>query len=221
VQPSDTLQRIHAAAIIAIVRAEDSEEALRVVGALMEAGAPAIELTFTTPGVDHALREVRRAYGGEPLIGAGTVRTLDQIELAQSAGADFLVSPNLNPTVLTAMLATGLPTVPGVFTPSEVSNALELGAEVVKLFPASTGGVGHYKALLGPFPGLKVVPTGGVNLSTISEWLQAGAFAVGVGGEICSRALMSEGKWSEITDRARRFVDAVNEARPQLVGATT
>jgi len=184
---------VHDAGLIAIVRADNSDEAVHVVGALMEGGAPAVELTFTTPGVDGALREVRKVYGDGALIGAGTIRTTEQAELAVDAGADFLVSPNLRPEVLTAMLATGLPTVPGVFTPSEVDLALEMGAEVVKLFPASIGGPGHLKALRGPFPDLQVIPTGGVNLETIASWFSAGAFAVGVGGEICARPLMREG----------------------------
>jgi 2-dehydro-3-deoxyphosphogluconate aldolase/(4S)-4-hydroxy-2-oxoglutarate aldolase len=218
-QVSSTATRIHDAGIIAVVRAENSDEAVRVVGALMKAGAPAIELTFTTPNVDVALREVRRVYGPTPLIGAGTLRHVDQVAVAVASGADFLVSPNLSPEVLTTGLATGMPTIPGVFTPSEVAAALDLGASVVKLFPASTGGIGHFKALLGPFPDIKVVPTGGVDLNMIGDWLAAGAFAVGVGSEICPRALMREGRWSEITGRARQFIEAAHAARPELTGA--
>ena len=210
---SDKLSRVHDAGLIAIVRADSSDEAVHVVGALLDGGVPAVELTFTTPGVDHALREVRKTYGDSVLIGAGTIRTLEQVELAVAAGADFLVSPNLRPEVLSAMLATGLPTVPGVFTPSEIDLALELGAEVVKLFPASIGGPGHLKALRGPFPDLQVIPTGGVNLQTLTAWFSAGAFAVGVGGEICARPLMREGNWLEITRRAKQFADATRTAR--------
>lgn len=215
----DKLSRVHDAGLIAIVRADNSDEAVHVVGALVEGGAPAVELTFTTPGVDRALREVRKVYGENALVGAGTIRTLDQIELAVDAGADFLVSPNLRPEVLEAMLATGLPTVPGVFTPSEVDVALEMGAQVVKLFPASIGGPAHLKALRGPFPDLQVIPTGGVGLDTIASWFSAGAFAVGVGGEICARPLMREGNWAEITRRARQFADATRAARGVLAGS--
>ncbi len=218
---SDGFTRIQSAGLIAIVRADSSEEAVRVVGALIEGGSPAVELTFTTPGVDSALREVRKTYGDGALLGAGTIRTLEQVDLAAAAGADFLVSPNLRPEILNAMLSTGLPAVPGVFTPSEVDLALDMGAEVVKLFPASIGGPGHLKALRGPFPDLKVIPTGGVNLETIGSWFTAGAFAVGVGSEICARSLMREGNWAEITLRARQFVDAMRETRRTPAGVAS
>jgi 2-dehydro-3-deoxyphosphogluconate aldolase / (4S)-4-hydroxy-2-oxoglutarate aldolase len=210
---SEILERIGAAGLIAVIRAESGDEAVRAVGALVDGGVPAVELTFTTPGVNAALREVRHTYGDAVLIGAGSIRDPQQVELARAAGAEFLVSPNLRADVLAAMLATGLPSVPGTFTPSEVAQALDLGAEVVKLFPASTGGTGHLKALFGPFPGLKVIPTGGVDIGNIGSWLAAGALAVGVGGEICSRALMKEGNWVEITRRAREFATAVTHAR--------
>jgi len=215
--PNHSLERIHEAGLVVVIRAPTPDEAVSIVGALIQGGATAIELTFTTPGVDDALRRVRAMYGDEPLVGAGTIRSSEQVARAVAAGADFLVSPNLRADVLEAMLATGRPAIPGVFTPSEVAEALDLGAEVVKLFPGSIGGPGHLKALRGPFPGLRVVPTGGVDLETLSEWFKAGAFAVGVGGEICPPKMVEEENWTEIAARARRFVDATSAARREEV----
>ena len=207
------MTRIAEAGLVAVIRAESPEEAVRTVGALVEGGVRVVELTFTTPDVDTALREARNVHGDSVLIGAGTVRTIEQVELAYESGAQFLVAPNLREKVLEAMLSTGLPSIPGVFTPSEVAIALDAGADTVKLFPASSGGIGHLKALLGPFPELRVLPTGGIDLINLSTWLRAGAVAVGVGGELCSRALIKEGRWDTIAEHAREFARVVNEAR--------
>lgn len=210
---SRAMTRIAEAGLVAVIRTDTSEEAVRTVGALVEGGVRVVELTFTTPNVDTALREVRNIHGDSVLIGAGTVRMLQQVEMAFHAGAEFLVAPNLRESVLEAMLSTGLLSIPGAFTPSEVAIALDAGAETVKLFPASTGGIGHMKALLSPFPQLRLLPTGGIDLTNLGSWLRAGAVAVGVGGELCSRALIKEGRWEGIAERARQFVRAVDEAR--------
>ncbi len=204
--------RLADARLIAVVRADRPEHAVRVAGSLLDGGLAAIEITFTTPGAAEALAEVRAAYGERVLLGAGTIHEPAQVETAVRAGADFLVSAHLRPDLLAAMLASGLPAAPGVFTPSEVAQALDAGAEVVKLFPASTGGPAHLKALRGPFPGLQTIPTGGIDLANVAPWLAAGALAVGVGGELVSRPLMREGCWEEITERARRFVAAARDA---------
>jgi 2-dehydro-3-deoxyphosphogluconate aldolase/(4S)-4-hydroxy-2-oxoglutarate aldolase len=186
------------------------------VGALLDGGVPAVELTFTTPGAAQALAESRKVYGNAVLLGAGTIRYPEQVDPAVEAGADYLVTPSLRTDVLQAMLGSGLPAVPGVFTPSEVASALDLGATVVKLFPASTGGVAHLKALRGPFPTLQVIPTGGIDASNLGAWLAAGAMAVGVGGELCASSLLEAENWEEIGRRARQFSAAVQAARRQV-----
>jgi 2-dehydro-3-deoxyphosphogluconate aldolase/(4S)-4-hydroxy-2-oxoglutarate aldolase len=195
------------------VRADRAADAVRVVGALLDGGVRAIELTFTTPGAAEALAEARRVYGDRVLLGAGTIREPSQVAQAVQAGAQYLVTPHLRCDLLNAMVATGLPCLPGVLTPSEVAAALEQGAEAVKLFPASTVGTDYLEALRGPFPGLQVVPTGGITLENLGEWLQAGALAVGVGGELCSRRLMQAGDWEEITRRAQQFAMAARRGR--------
>ena len=205
--------RLGEAGLIAVIRAEGPEEAVQMAGALLAGGLPAVELTFSTPGAVEALVEVRKRYGDAVLIGAGTIREPAQAEAAAHAGADFLVSAHLRPDILAAMIATGLPVAPGVFTPSEVAQALDAGAQVVKLFPASTGGPRHLRALRGPFPGLRVIPTGGIGIDDLPAWFDAGALAVGIGGELTPRRLVVEGRWDEITTLARQFAAAADAAR--------
>jgi 2-dehydro-3-deoxyphosphogluconate aldolase/(4S)-4-hydroxy-2-oxoglutarate aldolase len=208
---AETLERLRAARAIAVVRARDGAEAVAVADALAAGGLAAIELTFTTPGVAEALPEVRARLGERLLLGAGTITAAEHVRAAAEAGADFLVSPHLDPALLDEMLTSGLLAVPGVMTPSEVAAALRHGASVVKLFPASTVGVSHLKALLGPFPGLKVVPTGGISISSAGEWLAAGAVAVGLGGELLPKRLRDAGAWGEISDNAARLLAELRE----------
>ncbi len=209
-------QRLYEAGVIAVVRADHRADAVRVAGALLAGGVWAIELTFTTPGAAEALMEVRETYGEDVLLGAGSIREPAQVEAAMRAEVDFMVTAHLRSDVLTAMLATGIPSTPGVFTPSEVGQALDAGAQAVKLFPASTGGPGHLRALRGPFPGLQVIPTGGIDEENIPAWFAAGALAVGAGSELVPRVALHEGRWDEISRRAERFAGATTSARDAL-----
>ena len=216
---TDRYAPLQQAGLVAVVRAEQPELVVRLAAALMAGGIRAIELTFTIPGAAEALTEVRRIHGDAVLLGAGTIREPSQIEVAVRAGADFLVTPHLRPDLLAAMLATGLPAIPGVLTPSEVAAALDAGAEVVKLFPASAMGPGYLRSLRGPFPNLRAVPTGGIDAPDLADWFGAGALAVGVGSELAPRALLAEGRWAELTARASRFIEAARVARAGLLGA--
>ncbi|MEV0291613.1 bifunctional 4-hydroxy-2-oxoglutarate aldolase/2-dehydro-3-deoxy-phosphogluconate aldolase [Kribbella sp. NPDC050820] len=204
---AEALVRLRNAHAFAVVRARDAEEAVAIAEALHAGGLQAIELTFTTPGIEQALCEVRARLGPGLLLGAGTITTPEQACAAADSGADFLVSPHLDPPLLEAMLATGLLATPGVLTPSEVAAARRAGADAVKLFPASTVGVAHLKALLGPFPGLQVVPTGGISVAKAPEWLAAGAVAVGLGSELLPKALRDARAWDEIGRNAARLLD--------------
>jgi len=205
---ADVLERLAAERLVAVLRVDVPDHVEPTVGALVAGGVRAVELTFTTPGVEAELARTRERHP-DLLLGAGTIREPAQARAAAAAGADFLVTPHLEPALLEACLATGLTTLPGTFTPSEVAAALAGGAEAVKLFPASTGGIAHFKALFGPFPGLRVVPTGGIGLADLGAWLEAGAHAVGVGGELCPARLIEAGRFGELTETARRFVGAL------------
>jgi 2-dehydro-3-deoxyphosphogluconate aldolase / (4S)-4-hydroxy-2-oxoglutarate aldolase len=201
---ADAVSRLGQARLVAVLRVPTAELVEPAVDALVAGQLRAVELTFTTPGVAAELDAARRRHPGI-LLGAGTIRRPEEAAAAANAGADFLVMPHLDADLLGACLATGLPSLPGVFTASELGAALGAGAEVVKLFPAGTGGPGHMRALLGPFPGVPVVPTGGIGLDDVAVWLAAGALAVGVGGELCSTELIETGRFDELAQRARDF----------------
>jgi 2-dehydro-3-deoxyphosphogluconate aldolase/(4S)-4-hydroxy-2-oxoglutarate aldolase len=204
---ADVTARLSEHRLVAVLRVPRAEYAEPVVAALVSGGIEVVELTFTTPGVEAALAHVRGRHPGL-LLGAGTIRDEGQARRAAAAGADFLVMPHLDASLLGSCLATGLPSLPGVLTPSEVAAALAEGAELLKLFPAGSAGPAHLRALRGPFPELQIVPTGGIGLEDIPAWIEAGALAVGVGGELCPGALVEQGRFSELAERARLFVAA-------------
>lgn len=182
-RPEETLARIREARVIAVVRADDADDALRRADALAESGIGAVELTFTTPGVERALIELRERRP-ELLVGAGTITRPEQAVSAAEAGAAFLVSPVALLHLVDAMTETGLAAIPGCLTPTEILLALDAGAHAVKIFPAGPLGPGYVKALRGPFPGVRLIPTGGIDPSEVDAWLEAGAFAIGIGGRL-------------------------------------
>jgi 2-dehydro-3-deoxyphosphogluconate aldolase/(4S)-4-hydroxy-2-oxoglutarate aldolase len=203
---ADVLQRLREARVAAVIRADDAESAVAVAAALVEGGLTAVELTYTTPDAGDAIARARSRLGRDVLVGAGTLTTREQIAEATAAGADFLVTPHLDHGLLELMLASGVLALPGVLTPSEVASALAHGAAAVKLFPASSGGMPHLLALFGPFPGIKVVPTGGIDLTDVGAWLEAGAWAVGVGGKLAPRRLDDEDTRRTLVARTRSLV---------------
>ena len=203
------LARLREAQAIAVVRARDGAEAVQIAVALAEGGLQAIELTFTTPGAAGAIAEARRLLEPELLLGAGTITGDEQVAAAIEAGADFLVSPHLDPALLEAMLASGRLALPGVLTPSEVAVALRAGAAAVKLFPAASVGVAHMQALFGPFPGLQVVPTGGIGIEAARGWLDGGAVAVGLGSELIPRALREARAWDAVARNAALLLEQI------------
>jgi 2-dehydro-3-deoxyphosphogluconate aldolase/(4S)-4-hydroxy-2-oxoglutarate aldolase len=202
------IERLRAARVIAVLRTPDGESAVRAAEALVAGGVRAIELTFTTPGAAEALRRARDLLPGDVVVGAGTIRDRAQLDAALDAGAEFLVTPHLDHDLLDAMLAAGRLALPGTLTPTEVAAALAAGAEAVKLFPASAVGPSYLKALRGPFPDVQVVPTGGIGPADVRPWLEAGAVAVGAGGELCPGPLVAEGRWDELSAAAERFLSA-------------
>jgi 2-dehydro-3-deoxyphosphogluconate aldolase/(4S)-4-hydroxy-2-oxoglutarate aldolase len=195
---------------LAVVRAERIPDAAALCRALATGGIRTVELTFTTPGVlDHL-----RAAAGEPGVdlGVGTVLTGDQAKAAIDAGATFLVTPGLRRAVADAAVAAGVPVYLGAFTPTEVAEAMDLGASAVKIFPAGRLGPAYLRDLLGPYPHARLLPSGGVSADNAAEFLAAGASAVCAGTSVVPPAAVAAGEWDLITDRARAFAAALTRS---------
>lgn len=210
--PAETLVRLRRAGVVAVLRGPDAERTLRGIDALVAGGVGAVEVTFSTPDTAVVIEQARAAHGDNLLVGAGTIRTSGEVEAAFAAGAEFLVSPGTRPEITRAMLATGRLSLSGALTPSEVMLAAELGVHVIKLFPAALGGPAYLRSLRGPFADIDLVPTGGVSVDNLADWLSAGAPFVGAGRELCSTADLAAERFDVIEERARRFVAAARAA---------
>lgn len=213
-----TLETLAQAAVFAVLRAPSAASALGAVDALVAGGITGIEVTYSTPDAPAVIAEVARRHGGAVVLGAGTVTTADQARAAVDAGATFLVSPGTVPEVARAMGATGAAVLLGALTPTEVMAADALGADVVKIFPASLGGPAYLAALRAPFPHVPMMPTGGVDAANFGTWLAAGAVAVGAGGTLCPPAALAAGRFDEVEAAARSFTAALAEHRLSVAG---
>jgi 2-dehydro-3-deoxyphosphogluconate aldolase / (4S)-4-hydroxy-2-oxoglutarate aldolase len=197
------VEAIHATRLIAIVRGTDRDSALRTVLTLAEEGIEVIEVSLTTHDAPEVIRRARDTLGPAAPLGAGTVITTEDAALAYRAGANFVVTPALGPAIAAAQ-EHGLPVICGALTPSEVAEAMRQGAQAVKLFPASLGGVGYLRALRDPFPQTPFIPVGGIDTNGAREFLAAGAVAVGIGSPLVGDAA-SDGSVHALRQRARHF----------------
>lgn len=208
------LSMTRAIGVIPVIRASSADIALRVIEALLSAGLPVAEVTMTVPNAIDAIEAASRRFGGDVLIAAGTVTDGATAQRAIDAGAEMVVSPCLVEEVIDVARRNDVAVMPGALTPTEILAAVKAGADLVKVFPASSvGGASYLRALRGPFPDLALVPTGGVTLDNVGEFFRAGAAAVGVGGELVSRELLDKGDYAAIAAMAARFVAAVTDAR--------
>jgi 2-dehydro-3-deoxyphosphogluconate aldolase / (4S)-4-hydroxy-2-oxoglutarate aldolase len=208
------VRRIEEIGIIPVIRAASVEEANRAVEAICPNGIPVVEITMTVPNAVAVIREVARQRGKDVLIGAGTVTNGKQALECIEAGAQFLVSPGLSVAVLEAASAHKILAIPGALTPTELMNAQEHGATLVKIFPCgNVGGPKYLKSLKAPFPHARLIPTGGVNAANAAEFIAAGAFALGVGADLVDAAALREGNLEKVCNAARELVDAVKAAR--------
>ncbi len=194
---------------MAVVRAESSESLVGVVKALAEGGVTAAEITFTVPDAVEVIRQVRREVGDSVVLGAGTVLDPETARAALLAGAEYIVSPVVNLEVIRLCRRYDKAVMPGAFTPTEVVAAWEAGASVVKIFPADVGGPAYLKALRGPLPQVRLMPTGGVDLTTAEAFLRAGACCLGVGGSLVEPKAIAASDFSRIRDLARQYVAIV------------
>jgi 2-dehydro-3-deoxyphosphogluconate aldolase/(4S)-4-hydroxy-2-oxoglutarate aldolase len=208
-----TLKRIVDGGIVAVVRSESSASLVKVVQALAEGGVRAAEVTFTVPDAIEVIRQVRRAVGEAMVLGAGTVLDPETARAALLAGAEYIVAPTLNLDVIRLCHRYDKVVMPGAFTPTEVLTAWEAGADIVKVFPADVGGPAYLKALHGPLPQVRLMPTGGVDLTTAEGFLAAGACCLGVGGALVDSKAIATGDFARIRDLAAQYVAIVHRAR--------
>lgn len=209
----DILHSILDCGLIAIVRLSSAAHLERVAECLVEGGISVVEFTMNTPGALEALSRVRKSVGDDFVLGAGTVLDVQTARAAMRAGAEFIVSPNINPEVVSATSREERVSVPGAFTPTEVWAAMEAGADLVKLFPANFLGPDYLRTLRAPLSDVRLVPTGGVDTVNMKAYLDAGASALGVGSSLVNDARVSAGEFTAISESARRYREAYDRAR--------
>ena len=210
----DQLARVLRSGIVAVIRADSGERLVDVAEALLAGGVEVMEVTFTVPGAVRVLERVAERLGDRVLLGAGTVLDSETARAALLAGAQFIVSPSTHKDVITLCRRYDKLVMPGAFTPTEVVAAWQAGADIVKIFPSDVHGPKYLKALRGPLPQIRMMPTGGVTLETAGEFLRAGACALGVGGSLVEAKTVAAGDMARIESLARQFTAAVKEARP-------
>jgi len=198
--------------VVAILRGVDPDAAIDVADAVVDGGVTALEVTADTPDVARTIGALADRYD-DVLVGAGTVLDAETARALQLAGAEFLVTPTVDAGVIETANRYGTPVATGAFTPTEALRAYESGADLVKVFPAATGGPDHVAALGGPLPQIPLVPTGGVGPENAGDYVAAGAVAVGVGSAIVDDDAVANGEYERIAENARRTVDAVAAAR--------
>jgi 2-dehydro-3-deoxyphosphogluconate aldolase/(4S)-4-hydroxy-2-oxoglutarate aldolase len=215
---NEIMQRILDGKIVAIVRGIPSDKIAGLAQALAAGGITCIEVTFDQSSSEKAqdtldaIASIRKALGDKVCVGAGTVMTEEQVRQAAQAGAEYMISPNVDKQVIRATKALGKVSIPGAMTPTEVAYAYECGADIVKTLPAGVLGTAYIKAVKAPLKHIPVVAVGGVNASNCAEFIKAGAVGVGVGGNLVSPALVNEGRFDEITAMAKEYTDALKGA---------
>lgn len=207
-QKEQVVQAIKNGGVVAVVRAENSEQAIRITEACIEGGITAIELTFTVPFAHQVIETLAKRYTqGEIILGAGTVLDSETARIAMLSGSQFIVSPCFQKNLVCFCNRYRVPVMPGVMTVTEAVAAMETGADILKIFPGELFGPAFIKAIRGPLPQAQIMPTGGVNVDNAGQWIQAGAVALGIG------SALTKGTHSEIVARSRQFLTNIREAR--------
>jgi 2-dehydro-3-deoxyphosphogluconate aldolase/(4S)-4-hydroxy-2-oxoglutarate aldolase len=202
---SDVLQTLSASGVVAVIRMKEPDKLAKVIDAVRQGGVRCIEITMTVPGAVEIIRTLVNSMPKDVLIGAGTVTTPQNAEDVIAAGATFVVSPVLNLDVISVCKKHSVACMPGCYTPTEIFTAWNAGADVCKVFPATSLGPKYFKDLSGPFPHIKLMPTGGVTIDNVGEWIAAGAVAVGIGSDLLDKKAIDEGRYEVLTERAARM----------------
>ena len=209
----EKLERIARCGVVAVMRAPSGEMLADVAEALLAGGVEAVEVTFTVPGAHRVIEQVADRLGDRVLLGAGTVLDPETARAALLAGAEFIVAPTVDTRVIELCRRYDKAVMPGALTPTEVLTAWQAGADVVKVFPSDLTGPRYLKALHGPLPQVRLMPTGGVNLDTAAEFLRCGAWALGIGGSLVEKDALARGDMARIESLARQYVQIVRDAR--------
>lgn len=212
------LELIFESGIIAIMRAQSSTQLAKVASALLKGDIKTIEVTMTTPNALKVVEEISGEFKEDILIGVGTVLDPETARSAILAGAKFIVCPTLNKEVIALANRYSKVVIPGAFTPTEILTAWEMGADLVKVFPAKVGGSTYISALKGPLPQISLLPVGGVSLDNATDFIKAGAFAVGVGGNLVKKEFLKEENFDGLTQLSRKFVEVIRKAREDIKG---
>lgn len=206
---SDNLERLKDKKIVAIIRGIAYEDGIQTAEALLAGGVTLLEITLNNDGALKLISECKEQYAGKLCVGAGTVLNLDMAKEAVAAGAEYIVSPNLDEKVIDYGLSAGVDVWPGTMTPTEIVRAYEAGASAVKVFPVGALGVNYVKDIRGPLGHIPMMVTGGVNVDNINDFFHAGAIAVGLGGNLVNKQLIKEKKYNDITNLAKQFLSKV------------
>lgn len=202
---SEVAAQIAAERVVAVIRLADASKLVPVIEAVARGGVRCIEITMTVPNAIELIRQLSNTVSSDILIGAGTVTDAETARAVIDAGAQFVVSPILNPDVIAACKQADVYCAPGCFTPTEIFTAWKLGADVIKVFPATSLGPKYFKDIKGPFPQIPLMPTGGVSIDNAHEWIAAGAVAVGIGSDLLDKKAIDEGRYEVLTERAARM----------------
>jgi 2-dehydro-3-deoxyphosphogluconate aldolase / (4S)-4-hydroxy-2-oxoglutarate aldolase len=211
---TETLARIRSGLLIPVVRTSTAEEALAMCEALVAAAITNLEIPLTVPNATEVIEQVSRRFGDRAIVGAGTVLDARAAQSCIAAGARFVVSPGFDAETVAFCRSAGVAVFPGALTPTEILTAWKAGADMVKVFPASAvGGAAYIKNIKAPLPQIELVPTGGVSIETAASFIQAGAAALGVGGDLVDLKALREGRTAVIAEKAARYLEVLKRAR--------
>ena len=209
----ETLQRLSDSPVISVIRMNDTSKLMKVIKALSDGGVKFLEITFTTPNALDVIKEVSKKVTSDFVVGAGTVLDPETARAAILAGAKFVVSPALNLETIKIAHRYDVMVTPGAFTPTEILTAWDYGADIVKVFPATALGPKYFKDIKGPFPHIRVLPTGGVSVDNAGEFIKAGAFAVAAGTDLLDKEAIANDKFEIITEKAKKLIANVKAAQ--------
>ncbi len=219
-EKAETLKRIRETGIVPVVRAPSAEDALGVIDAIRDGGIEVIELTMRVPGAVKLIEELTRRYREQVVLGAGTVLDSETARACILAGAAFVVSPALDEPTIATCRTYGVPVLPGALTPTEIVRAWRCGADMVKVFPCGAlGGASYIKSLKAPLPQIDLVPTGGVSLATVGDFIRAGASAVGAGADLADVSKVRAGNAKAVSENARKYLASIMQARAEATSS--